>query len=598
MTTAPPAQAHTLARFSLLLAGLAWVVPFLQPYHRFPLTAFYSEWLAFALGLAAALPLAHRGSWRAETVPLVALAPLALAALLAAQVALGRVPYPEQAWTAGLYLLWASLLMQLGHVLRRELPLERIASALAWFLLAAGLLDALAGLLQHYDFSTPLDALVARKGPSGVYGNLGQPNHYAAHVTWSIASAAYLYSRRKLQGFAAAACAGASLMVLALSASRSPWLYLAAFIALAALVHHQRREDASRRLAFFTCALLPGFIAAQWLVTTPLLLPSEGAAVVTSAERLFQVASGIEPRLQLWGEAWRMFVGAPVLGAGWGQFAWHHFLHQAASGAAAAPGVFNHAHNLVMQLLAETGIAGAAIAGGAGLLWLVDLRRVRLDPEWWWMLALIAVLGVHSMLEYPLWYAYFLGVAALLLGLGSERALPVRFGRAARVALALAILTGLLNLVSVIPPYRDFERLVFSPDPQGSPAHGDRPFAQAMMRVHREPLLRPYVELAFAFGVEMDRAQLGEKLELVSRVMRFAPVDVVVYRHALLLALAGNGEAALEQLERSLRAYPGEAASIVAELEKLSLRHPVELSPLLELAAAKLAEARGSPERR
>jgi hypothetical protein len=37
----------------LLLTGLMWTLPFLQPHHRYPLIGFYSEWLAFALGLAA-----------------------------------------------------------------------------------------------------------------------------------------------------------------------------------------------------------------------------------------------------------------------------------------------------------------------------------------------------------------------------------------------------------------------------------------------------------------------------------------------------------------------------------------------------------------
>jgi len=69
--------------------------------------------------------------------------------------------------------------------------------------------------------------------------------------------------------------------------------------------------------------------------------------------------------------------------------------------------------------------------------------------------------------------------------------------------------------------------------------------------------------------------------------MHFAPVDVVVYRHALLLALAGEREAALAQLDRSLATYPGEAEAVAAELAELARRHPAEFTPLLELATAK-----------
>ncbi|HSB48310.1 MAG TPA: hypothetical protein VLD15_02210, partial [Burkholderiales bacterium] len=151
-------------RAVVLLIGLAWTIPFLQPYHRFPLTSFYSEWLAFALGLAAAAWLLTREAWRDAMVPLIALAPLVLAALLAVQVALDRVPYAEQALTAGLYLLWAALMALLGHALGRKLPLDAIATTLAWFLLAAGVLHALIGLVQHYSVSTPFNFMIAQRG--------------------------------------------------------------------------------------------------------------------------------------------------------------------------------------------------------------------------------------------------------------------------------------------------------------------------------------------------------------------------------------------------------------------------------------------------
>jgi hypothetical protein len=583
-------------RAAVLLTGLAWTLPLLQPYHRFPLTGFYSEWLALALGLAAAAPLLLRDSWRDATVPLIAAAPLALAVVLAVQVALDRVPYPETALVGGLYLLWAALMALLGHALGRRLTLDSIARALAWCLLAGGLLHVLIGLVQHFNVATPFSFLIARKGWGVIYGNLGQPNHYAATVTLSLASAAYLYSRGALPVVVAALCAALFLAVLALSGSRSPWLYLVALVALALLLHRRQRDGSSRRLAFFACWLLPGFVAADWLVTLPFLMPEEGRVVLTSAESLFQYATGVKPRLQLWGEAWQMFLAAPVLGAGFGQFAWHHFLHLAASGESAAPGLFNHSHNVVFQLLAETGIAGALVVAGAVAAWIADLRRVKLDPAWWWLLALLAVIGIHSLLEYPLWYSYFLGPAAFLLGLGAQRSLAVRFPGAARAAAALAVLAGCVNLAAVIPAYRDFEQLVFRAGPRAAQPPSDAAFAEALMRVHGEPLLRPYVELAIAYGVKVDREQLNDKLDLVARAVHFVPVEILVYRQALLLALAGRGEAAREQLVRSLRAYPGERAAAIAELDELAVRYPSELKPLLELAASKNTKGRGSRE--
>jgi O-antigen ligase len=581
-------------RASVLLIGLAWTLPFLQPWHRYPLTSFYSEWLAFALGLAAALALLNRKSWQDAAPPVVAIAPVGLIVVLGLQAALGRMPYAEQALTATLYLLWASLLMVLGQAIRRELGMTTVATNLAWFLIAGGAISALVGLLQHYQISTPFDSLVGRKAALQVYGNLGQPNHFAAYLTLSLASTTYLFSCRRLHGALAAGCTALFLLLLAVAGSRSTWLYLGTLLVLALLLHRLQRDDASRRLAVFACWLLPGFISAQWLVTLPFMVPDEGPLMTTSAERLFQVASGIGPRLVLWGEAWQMFLGAPVLGTGFGQFAWHHFLHQASSGASAGPWVFNHSHNIVLHLMAETGVVGALIIIGAALAWLGGLRHVKFDPAWWWLLSLLAVIGIHSLLEYPLWYAYFLGVAALLLGLGAERVFVLRLGRAGLAVVGFGIIAGWLSLIGVLSPYREFERLVFSSEQRSPPAAEEQDFGLALANVYREPLLVPYVELAVAYGISPSKEKLTEKLELTTRAMHFAPVDVVVYRQALLLALAGRADSAREQLERALRVYPEERAAVIAELEDLARRYPVELTPLLELATSNFAEGRVS----
>lgn len=586
----PAANSNLFARASLFVVGLMWTLPFLQPYHRYPIPSFYSEWLAFALGLTAAFLLLRKALWRDAFLPASALAPLGLVVVLGLQVVLGRVPYAEQALVATLYLLWASLLMLLGRVLRSELGMPVVVATLAWFLLAGGVLGALAGLLQFYQAPAPV-FLVMRRVTSSIYGNLGQPNHFASYVTLALASAVYLYGCGRLRGVIAAGCAALLLLVLALAGSRSPWLYLGALTALAAQLHRLRRDADSRLLVIMSLWLLPGFIAAQWVVTLPFMEPAKGI-MLTSAERLFQPASGIESRLQLWGEAWDMFLSAPLVGAGFGQFAWHHFLHEAATGAGALPDLYNHSHNLVMQLLAEAGILGALIAAGGILLWLADLRRVKFGLEWWWLLALLAIIGIHSLLEYPLWYAYFLGVAAFLMGLGAERVSLPRLAGAARGLVVLAVIVGWSYLAGVLSPYRDFERLVFSPDARNLQTSSERDFGRAIADIHREPLLTRYVELAVAYSVTVNDEKLPEKLALATRVMHFAPVSAVVYRQALLTALAGQHETAIAQLKRALSVYPEDAGEIALQLKELLASRPREFAPLLELVAAKAADLR------
>lgn len=577
------------ARASLLLIGLAWTLPFLQPRHRFPLTAFYNEWLAFALGLAAVLLLAARQSWREARLPVIALVFPALALLLGVQAVLGRVPYPEQAVTAALYLLWAFLLVLLARVLVRELGMAAIAATLAWALLAGGLLNALAGYAQHYFAVQALDALVMRQVAGRVYGNVGQPNHFAAYVAMALCSVAYLYGSGRMRTVGAVTCAALMLPALALSGSRSPWFYLAIVAGLSLLLFRARRDAASKRLLASCLCLIPGFVLAGLIVAQ--WGAAASAAVgepVTSAQRLFEAAAGLAPRAQLAAEAWQMFLSAPVLGAGWGQFAWHHFTYVAATGAAAAPGVYNHAHNLVLHFLAETGAIGGLLVTGAAVLWLMDLRGIRLDLEWWWVLALLGIVGAHSMMEYPLWYSYFLGMAAVLLGLGAQRTVRLRLPGLARMTVAVLMLAGWFNLITVMPYYRDFERLVFLPGSPGVAQPDKKEFGEAIARVHREPLLTPYVELAVAFSLTVNEEKLMDKVDLIARAVQFAPVSYVVYRQALFLAVAGQREAALDRLGQAARVYPEDLPGVHAELAGLARRRPDVFTPLLDFATARL----------
>ncbi|HXF66684.1 MAG TPA: Wzy polymerase domain-containing protein [Burkholderiales bacterium] len=579
----------TPAHFGLAAVGLAWTLPFLQPYHRLPLTSFYSEWLALAAGLLALAPLLERSWWRQARVPWAALPVLGFIALLAAHYALGRVAYGGQVLTAALYLLWAVLLMAFAATLVRMHGLPGAVSALAWCLVAGGVLSALAALAQHYQIAAGIEWLVARKNTPAAYGNIAQYNHFAAYGCLGLASLAYLYASGRLHAAWAAAAGALLLFAVTLSGSRSVLLYLFVLLALA-LFQAWRAGWRQRRLPACVAALAAGFLAAQWLADLPAVSPP--AETETVKHRLLageQSASAINigHRVQLAREAWAVFLQAPLLGAGWGQFAWHDFEQRSAAGAGIGTWPFNHAHNLVLHLLAETGLAGALLIAGAALAWLWGLRRAGLDLERWWLIALLGVIGAHSMLEHPLWYAYFLGIAAVALGLSSGDGVPAPLGRAGPAFTMLALAAGAAALFFVLDGYRGFERVFAAGNPPPRPE-----VAAALSRAHRNPILRPYAELYIASGMDLEVERVRERLELNARVMRFAPIAGVAYRHALLLALAGERSRAERQLERAARVYPDELPTTIALARAIAERHPVEMTPLLELAAAELARRR------
>jgi O-antigen ligase len=119
-------------------------------------------------------------------------------------------------------------------------------------------------------------------------------------------------------------CGTPLLLVLALSGSRSVWIYLVALLVVSFWLHRRDAGASGRRALLCAVALLAGFALANWVVTLPMFI-TERVSVSTTLQRLFDSLPGSSARLQLWREAWWMFTDSPVFGGGFGQFAWQRF---------------------------------------------------------------------------------------------------------------------------------------------------------------------------------------------------------------------------------------------------------------------------------
>ncbi len=567
------------ARISLAAAALLCVLPFLQPYHRFPLTSFYSEWLAFACGLGVLAVLLERRGWSNAELPWAALPLFGLAALAIIHGVAGWSPYFGQALLGALYLVWAGLLVIAARALLRSCGMETVCTAVAAGLAAGALLSAVIGLIQHFNLVTPLDPYITRPQSSVIFGNLAQPNHFAAQVTLGLFSAAHLHSRGRLPLPAAAVLVLPLLFVLGLSGSRSVWLYLFAAFAFALRLRLGGDDPRARRLLIWSGLFIILYYLLQVCAGLGWFAPPQREAV-TSLERLFSGAASVSDRIGLWQAALAIAAEHPVAGVGWGAFAGEYFRYLAASGGLAPPGLYNNVHNLPLQLLAETGIAGAAlllVPAGWGLL---RALKARPDSAHWWLWATLGVFAIHSLLEYPLWYAYFLGIAALLLGLCPSPVLQPRLARFGRMIAASAVLAGAANLVFLWKDYRVFERVV-RPTIEQLRSPG---FAGTILRIHRNALLTPYVELSMVMPLPANRDDLERRLALNERVIRFTPQPVLVYRQVLLLALAGRVAEARSLLDAARLAYPAAPAGFRERLAQLAEEQPAFFGPLLESA--------------
>ncbi len=559
------------ARIALALLGLACVLPFLSPAFQAPIATFYGEAVAFALGLAAVALMVTRSLWTDARLPRIGLMFLGFAMLMVLQIVLGKSIYGQLNLLGALYVLWAAALAMLANRLVQVFGAATFAAALAWFLVAGTLTSALIGLIQLFGVHTPLAPLMLPQLHGRIYANTGQPNHLASYLCIGLASAGYLWSTRRLGLIPAVTACIVLLAVLATSGSRAAWLYGAAFVVFSAAMGRLRPSVEVKRLLIFSIAVVVGLLAAQWAMAG--LVPQPSVAVETMGARMQAEGMSSPIRLRFWNEAWMMFRAAPVFGIGFKQFAWNNFLLTGQiPDTAPDEGVIDHAHNLVFQVAAEFGAFGLIVLLGGLGWWGWSVRRVPMDPPLWWMAAVLGVLGVHSMLEYPLWYAYFLGMAAVVMGAAEGNAPRVDDRSGGRLILGAAVLLGALAFANVFQDYRVMQSLqrgaIREAHSAAAPGDGSIP---VLLDLQRSSLFTPFIEFGLARRMLLNQDHLQDKIVLNQRAMQFQPTNDFAYRQALLLAMSGDVEGMRTQWDLAVANYPndrGEALKVAQGLEK------------------------------
>jgi len=537
-------------RLALTALLLAVTLPFLGAEHYLPIATFRQEWLAGILGLLALAALAFSappdGRW---PIPASALALLAWVPLLALQYVSGLGLRFESGVLAALYLVWAFALMIVARSLAGIFGRERFATLLAGALVAGAVALAASGALQRWAPGIGLPWIF----PSNrVIGNIAQPNNFADYLWLGIAAALWLAARHKL-ALAPLLPLLVWLMALALlSGSRSVYFYTAALSGWLLLWSRTVIGRERRRLCFLALLLAPLLIATQ--AALPLL-----DVPVASAQRLAAEGSYDPVRLTLWRAALDIFSAHPLLGAGFDSYS-REFFARIADFPVNGIGIPEHSHNLVTEIAAEFGLAGLLLLAASLALWISGLRRRSADPALQLAGGLLLVIGIHSQLEYPLWYAHFLAIAAVALALGDGRCLQLPAAPRHRTLLLAVAALGIAVLFTLRSDYLRLEAAAQGHRPDGTPLSGEAQHAD-LVAIYRDSLLRPWAALQFAARMPIEARDIDAQIALMRDAEHFSPIRQAVFRHAMLLQLAGDGAAAKQHWQRAALAYPGEVAA-------------------------------------
>ena len=417
--------------------------------------------------------------------------------------------------------------------------------------ISAGLASTFIGLCQYFGLDSAFAPWMNQAGAGEAFAHLRQRNQFATLTNMALAAlvwqsvAATAGADRRLAGGRARWLPVAAAIALAVgnaaSSSRTGLVELLLVAGLAALWGHWRDGEVRRLLA---SALLAYFGAAVLLPLAIGLDPASHGAFARLARGDVVCAS----RGTLWSNMLTLVAQRPWTGWGWGEVSYAHYL-------TLYPGprfcdILDNAHNLPLHLAVTLGLPAAALACG-GVAWLVVRARPwkTVDPDRQLAWTVLALIGLHSLLEYPLWYGPFQMGCGLCLILLWRRG-PARPGVAMAVRLAGATAVVAFCLYAAW----DYHRVgqLYLPTEGRSPAYRE----QTLTKVRDSWLFRRQVQFAELTTTDLTPANARPMHALAGELLHFSPEPRVIDKLLDSARLLGREDELRFHLPRYAAAFP------------------------------------------
>lgn len=290
--------------------------------------------------------------------------------------------------------------------LLKESPRRTTSLVAGWLVAAAA--SAVLAVLQYLDLGHWLSSVMAAADPGHGYANTRQSNHLASLLAAGMAVLVWCRQTGRLMPHSW--WLGVLLATgLATTASRGGALQM---LVVCGLGLYWNRKD-PRKIAGWLACLVGTYIAATsalpWLLQT-----FHGVEGGRNFLDRWAVESTCSSRKILWSNVLDIIQRKPWTGWGWGNlgFASYDTLHEGMRFCT----YFTNAHNLPLHLAAELGIPVAILFSAALCACILYQRPWSLtEPASQLVVGILMVLGLHSLLEFPLWFGNFQSMLVFLI---------------------------------------------------------------------------------------------------------------------------------------------------------------------------------------
>ena len=452
---------------------------------------------------------------------------------------------------------------------QRRLDARLIASG--WVLAAS--LSAVVALLQYFGLSPDFNPWVSQTQAGEAFGNLRQRNQFATLMSIGLVALIALLALPQGPGLgrddegrrAVPWWAVASGLLLAMgSAASNSRIGLLQWLLVPALTAWWVLPGGRRLLVFALQALLAygvAVVALPWLVEV-----LTGRQIGGLFGRLAE-APTCEHRTILWSNVLTLIAEKPWLGWDWGELVYAHFI-------TLYPGprfcnILDNAHNLPLHLAVELGLPAAVAICGA-LAWLTWRARpwAETDPARQMAWGVLAVILLHSLVEYPLWYGPFqmaAGLCAALLwaGRASGRRLLPKSGQKVpgvqyfRLFIAMFMIA---TLATAAVSYFRVSQIYLPPAERSAAYQGD-----TLAKIKGSALFPHQAEFAELSVTPLTPETAAAIHAMALVLLHYSPEPRVVEKLIESAAMLGRDDEALQYLARYRAAFPLEHARWASE---------------------------------
>ena len=387
---------------------IIFCISLLNPIHILPWSSFFSESIFF-IGFLLLILCAPLNILVKNTLPI-----LFISFIPVIQFFFGKVYYFSIAFLGFIYIFcfWLSVVVGVNFTQKNNhhysVHKVNIIDFISYFYIFICLVSSIIAIIQwlNIPYSTQYISGMVGNRP---FANLAQANHLATLLCLGVLGCFFLYETKKINKYFLALYAIIFLFAIALTQSRTPWIFSVIFL----LTIFFKQRHYMFRLSF---SAILGWVSVYVMLifSIPYIaeLLSPYFSIVRTMDVLERATSGYL-RLEIWNQAIHAIIEKPWFGYGWNQTSAAQY-----SVIDRYPGKewFSSAHNIVLDILLWNGVVlGGVIVLYFAIIYVLCFIKNKSIETIFASLMVLPVL-IHSFLEYPFKYAYFLIPVGILWG--------------------------------------------------------------------------------------------------------------------------------------------------------------------------------------